>query len=171
MSLELSLSHVDVSDGDTEAEDLLELELDGGLDLVDLSLDIVSVRDGGGEHTHLVELGTDETGDGLDEGISSQESIVGRGPLLDRLLLLVELLQVIGADGIESELLSHIEVLLISNDAHLSVGAGRLGEHIGASETLILLYHGNTQSSFAHNSINQVVINMTAGDREEQCLR
>lgn len=139
MSLKVSLSHVDVTDGDTEAEDLLKLELDSRLDLVDLGLDIIRVGDGGGEHTHLVELGTDETGDGLDEGISGQEGVVGGSPLLDRLLLLVELLQVIGRDTVNSELAGQVEVLLISNDADLGVGAGSLGEDIGSSETLILL--------------------------------
>lgn len=139
VSLKISLSHVDVTDGDTEAENLLELELDGRLDLSDLGLDVVRVRDGGGEHTHLVELGTDDTGDSLDESISGQESVVGRGPLLDRLLLLVELLQVISRDAVKSELLSHIEMLLISNDADLGVRTSLLGENIGTGETLILL--------------------------------
>jgi hypothetical protein len=45
----LLLGHLDVADGDTHAEHLLELELDGGLDLVDLAGKVVSVRDGGGE--------------------------------------------------------------------------------------------------------------------------
>ena len=46
---ELLLLHVDVADGDTHAENLLELELDGGLDLGDLAAEVVGVRDGGGE--------------------------------------------------------------------------------------------------------------------------
>lgn len=140
VSLEVRLSHVDVTDGDTEAEDLLELELDGRLDLVDLGLDVISVRDGGGEHTHLVELRADETRDGLDEGISGQKGIIAGSPLLDRLLLLVELLQVISADSVDLEVLGDIEVLLISNDAHLSLRAGLLGQNIRTSETLILLH-------------------------------
>jgi hypothetical protein len=142
MGLEVTFSHVDVSDGDTEAENLLKLELDSGLDFVDLSRDIVSVRDGGREHTHLVQLGSNETRDGLDEGIGGQKGIVGRGPLLDRLLLLIELLQVIGAHGINLKLLCDIEMLLISDDANLGVRASLLGQHIGSSETLILLLIG-----------------------------
>lgn len=46
---ELLLGHLDVADGDTHAEDLLQLELDGGLDLVDTASQVVGVRDGGGE--------------------------------------------------------------------------------------------------------------------------
>ena len=41
--------HADVSDGDTHAQNLLQLELDGRLDLVDLAGKVVGVRDGGGE--------------------------------------------------------------------------------------------------------------------------
>ena len=46
---ELLLLHLDVADGDTHAENLLELELDGGLDLGDLAAQVVGVRDGGRE--------------------------------------------------------------------------------------------------------------------------
>jgi hypothetical protein len=45
----LLLGHLDVADGDTKAQNLLELELDGGLDVVDLVLHVFGVGDGGGE--------------------------------------------------------------------------------------------------------------------------
>lgn len=45
------LGHTDVSDGDTHAEHLLQLELDSRLDLVDLASKIISVRDRGREFT------------------------------------------------------------------------------------------------------------------------
>ena len=38
-----------MANGDTEAQNLLKLELDGGLDIVDLLLEVLSVGDGGGE--------------------------------------------------------------------------------------------------------------------------
>jgi hypothetical protein len=38
-----------VANGDTEAQNLLKLELDGGLDIVDLLLEVIGVGDGGGE--------------------------------------------------------------------------------------------------------------------------
>lgn len=41
--------HVDVSDGDTHAENLLQLELDGRLDLVDAASQVIGVGDGGRE--------------------------------------------------------------------------------------------------------------------------
>lgn len=46
---ELLLLHTDVADGDTHAENLLELELDGGLDLVDLASQVIGVGDGSRE--------------------------------------------------------------------------------------------------------------------------
>ena len=54
--------HVDVSDSDTETEDLLQLELDGGLDFGDLSCEILRVGDRGGELSSLGETRTQESG-------------------------------------------------------------------------------------------------------------
>ena len=45
----LVVRHLDVADGDTQAENLLQLELDRRADLGDLVLEVLSVRDGGGE--------------------------------------------------------------------------------------------------------------------------
>ena len=38
-----------MTNSDTQAKDLLELELDGGTDLSDLVVQVLSVRDGGRE--------------------------------------------------------------------------------------------------------------------------
>ena len=50
---DLVLLHVDVADGDTEAEHLLELELDRRADLVDLAGEILVVSDRRGEFARL----------------------------------------------------------------------------------------------------------------------
>ena len=42
----LVVGHLDVADGDTQAENLLELELDGRADLSELVLEVLGVRDG-----------------------------------------------------------------------------------------------------------------------------
>jgi hypothetical protein len=47
----LLVGHVDVADSDTHAENLLELELDGGLDVGDLGGEVLVVGDRGGELT------------------------------------------------------------------------------------------------------------------------
>lgn len=46
---ELVLGHLNVANSDTHTQNLLQLELDGGLDLGDLVGEVLSVRDGGGE--------------------------------------------------------------------------------------------------------------------------
>lgn len=109
--------HVDVSDGDTHAENLLELELDGGLDLVDSGRQVIGVRDGSRELASLGETGTQETGDLLDESLGSDEGIVLAGKLLDELLVLVELLQVISGHGVDTTVLGTIDVVLVTENA------------------------------------------------------
>lgn len=98
----LLLAHLDVADGDTHAENLLELELDGALDLVDTSGKIIGVRNGGRELSGLGQTRTQETGDLLDQSLGSDESIVLASELLDELLVLVELLQVISGHGVNT---------------------------------------------------------------------
>ena len=78
-----------MADGDTEAENLLELELDRRADLVQLVREVLRVRDGGGELARLGETGAEQTGDLLDEGLGRQEGVVLLGELLDELLVLV----------------------------------------------------------------------------------
>lgn len=58
---DLVLVHVDVTNGNTEAKDLLELELDGRSDLVDFSAQVFSVGDGGREFASLGETGAEQT--------------------------------------------------------------------------------------------------------------
>ena len=52
---ELLLSHLHVAHGDAEAENLLHLELDGGLEVQGLLLQVVVVGDEGGELASLKE--------------------------------------------------------------------------------------------------------------------
>jgi hypothetical protein len=134
---QLVLGHADVADGDTHAENLLKLELDGGLDLGDLALEILVVGDWGwelascgclsvrfwglrgglrGRHT-LGETWTQETWDLLDQGVGSDESIVLASELLDQLLVLVELLQVIGGHGVNTTVLGTIDIVLVTENA------------------------------------------------------
>lgn len=90
VSENLVLSHLGVADGDTQAQHLLELELDGRADLGELGAEVLGVRNGGGELARLGETGTEQTGDLLDEGFGGEESVVLLGELLDEFLVLVE---------------------------------------------------------------------------------
>lgn len=113
---ELLSLHTDVTNGNTEAENLLKLELDGGLDVVDLVLHVLGVGDGGGELAGLGQTGTKETGNLLDQSLGSKEGIVLASKLLDELLVLVQLLQVVGGHGIETVVLGTVEIVLVTND-------------------------------------------------------
>ena len=103
---DLILGHVDVADGATEAEDLLELEADGGLDVGDLLDEVVGGGDGGGELVGTVHTGSDDTGNGLDDGLGGEEGVEVGTELLDLLLVLVELLEVIDVAGVQVLLFS-----------------------------------------------------------------
>ena len=50
---ELILRHLDVTNGHAQAENLLHLELDGGLHIIDLGLQVVHMSDHGGELSRL----------------------------------------------------------------------------------------------------------------------
>lgn len=136
---QLLLVHVDVTDGDTHAQNLLELELDGGLDLGDLVGQRLRVRDGRGELAGLGQTRTQDTGNGLDQGLRGNEGVVLAGKLLDELLVLVELLQIISRHGIDSAVLGTVNVVLVTQNADGHVGAGDRRQADGARETLVTL--------------------------------
>ena len=135
VSDQIILRHVNVANCHTHAQDLLQLELDGGLDLGDLCVQIFGVGNRGGElasyytsqrlsndrtiygrHT-LGKTRTQQTRNLLDKGVGGEEGVVLAGELLDELLVLVELLQVIGGHGIDTQVLSTIDIVLITENA------------------------------------------------------
>jgi len=136
---DLVLGHLDVTDGDTQAENLLELELDGRLDFDDLVSEVFSVRDGGGELASLGETGAEETRDLLDECLGGQEGVVLLGELLDELLVLVEFLQIVSGHVLEVNLLCAIDVSSIGENAERETRARNVRELDGTRETLITL--------------------------------
>ena len=83
---DLVIGHVHVADRDGEAEDLLHLELDGGLDVVHLTDHVVLVSQHGGKLTRLVQTGSQETGNLLDERFGREEGVVTLGKLLHQFL-------------------------------------------------------------------------------------
>lgn len=128
VSNQLVFGHGNVANGDTQAEDLLQLELDGGTDFIGLDLQVIVVGDGSGELADLVKTGTQKTGDLLDQGIGSKESIVLLGELLDKLLVLVELLQVLNRLEFHTGSLGLVAVESITENADGKVGTGNVGK-------------------------------------------
>lgn len=153
---QLLLRHADVADGDTHAEHLLELELDGRLDLVHLAGEVVGVRDGRGELAscrtrlepvlHLIfrrsswrsltlgETRTEDTGDLLDQGLGGDEGIVLARKLLDELLVLVELLEILNGHGVDTTVLGTVDIVLVTENAADSQTL-RLGRAAGVDDT------------------------------------
>ena len=155
---ELILGHADVTDGDTQAENLLQLELDGGTDLISLLANVIGVGNGGGELSGLVETRSEKTGNLLDEGLGSEEGIVLLSELLDLLLVLVELLQVINGLVLHADLLGLVAVKGITENADRHLGAGDVGETDRARETLVTLGIVVLESNLELNGLNEVTL-------------
>ena len=76
----------------------------------------------------LRKTGPEETRDLLDESLGGKESVVLLGELLDKLLVLVELLQVVNGHVLEVDLLSTVDVGGIGENADGHARAGDVGK-------------------------------------------
>mmetsp|Transcript_15298 Transcript_15298/g.22143 ORF Transcript_15298/g.22143 Transcript_15298/m.22143 type:complete len:249 (+) Transcript_15298:529-1275(+) len=134
---DLLLVHLDIPDGDIEAHDLSHLELDSGLDLVDLFLHIITSGQERWEFTRLGEAGSEKTGDLFDHVVGGEEKVVTLGKFLDELLVLVELFEVLHGHVVDSDPIGLFAVGGVSEHAAFEVGAGHGGELEGSGETLV----------------------------------
>jgi len=73
---DLIFGHLSVANAGTKAKNLLQLELDGRLELGNLGWEVVSLCNGRWELTRTIHVGADETRDGLDDGLRGQEGII-----------------------------------------------------------------------------------------------
>lgn len=128
---QLVFVHVEVSNGNAQAEHLLHLEFDGALKVGHLLVDVVAMSEQGGEFASLVQTRSQQTRDLLDQRLGGQKGVVLLGQLLDQLLLLVQLLQVVGAHEGEPLLLGLVAMLLITKDADRELGPGNMAEPVG----------------------------------------
>jgi len=112
------LGHLNVSNGNVQAENLLHLELDGGLQVEHLCLDVIGVGDQGGELARLVKSGSQQPGNLLDQSVGAEEGVVGLGEVLHLLLVLVQLLEVVSGHAGKTFLLGLVAVSLVSEDTH-----------------------------------------------------
>ncbi len=67
---------LNVTDSGVQADNLLKLELDGGLHLIDLLVETSLVINEGGEFASLVQSRSKKTRDQLDDGRGSQEDVI-----------------------------------------------------------------------------------------------
>lgn len=154
----LVLLHLNVTNRNSQTKNLLQLETDGGLNIVDLGDKILVVRDGGRELTSLRETRTEQTGDLLDKSLGSNESVVLLGKLLDELLVLVELLQVLNRHGVDTSTLSTITVNGITENTDGHVGTGNSGQLDSTTETLITLGVVVLQTNLELDGLKEVTL-------------
>jgi len=134
---DISGTHLDVCDGKGHAHDLLHLELDGGLGGLDLLLQVVVLIEHGGELAGLGKTRTQDTRNLLDQSGRGQEVVVLLGELLDKLLVLVELLEIVHGHLVNAQLISLLTMLLVTKHANGGVGLGDDGQAESARETLV----------------------------------
>jgi hypothetical protein len=140
---ELFVGHLFVSDSNVQVGDLLELPLDGGLDVIELLDEWLSMGDWSWESTDSCEDWTTKSSwDLLDEGVGGDEHVVLFGPSLDEFLVLVEFLEVIKVGYIKGKtgFSSFIGVFLISNKAELESWSWDVWESDLSNETLVFLW-------------------------------
>ena len=128
-----------MSHGHIEAHNLLHLELDGGLDLINLLLHIFARCKEGGELARLGKTRSQQTRDLLDHIVRGKEEVILLGKLLHKLLVLVELLEILNGHLRHLDTIGLFAVSRISQYAALDVGTGNFGQTKGAGETLVAL--------------------------------
>jgi len=153
--LELIWGLAYVSNSDTDAKNLLQLELNSALKFIDLGLHIIRVGDERREFASLVETRTQETWDLSDNSFRSKECAILLGHLLDDLLVLVDLLQVINGHVVKIKLLGLIDVDLISKNANLEVGLSWVWKLDCSRETLILLWIVVSETNLEFYGLNE----------------
>jgi len=136
---QLILGQIDISDGDTHAKNLFQLELDLRLHVSDLGSHIIGMEDKGRELSGLVQTRTEQTGNLLNDRFRSEEGVVFLGHLLDDLLVLVDGLEGIDVHVINTDLFGFITVLLITENTDLEGWLGGVWELNTSTETFILL--------------------------------
>jgi hypothetical protein len=155
---DLLVFEVGGGNGGGQADNLLELELDGGLEFLDLGLDGLTFGDGDGELSDLVEDGTAESGDLLHEGFRADQSVERLSPLLDKLGFLVELLKTFSVDEGDTSSSSFFAVFHGADNSDLLVRVGHVGELDRAGETFILVGIVVSQTNLQLNSLVEVTL-------------
>jgi len=167
VSENLVVVHLDMANSNTQAQNLLKLELDGRAHLSQLVREVLGVRDGGRELSSLGETGTKETRDLLDESFGGKESIILLSELLDELLVLVELLQIVNRHVLKVDLLGTIDVSSISENANGHARAGNVREFDGSRETLISLGVVVFEANLELDSLYKVAAFLAIGISQE----
>merc|ERR1719272_1395095 len=123
--------HVDVTNSHTHAEHLLELKLHLATNLLDLTLNVITGTQQSGKLASFVKTRAQETRDLWNEGLRCQKGIELLRELLDKLLVLVELLQVLNTLERDVGFLSLLTVRRVAEHADLHAGTGHMRKFDG----------------------------------------
>ncbi|GFE52956.1 patatin-like phospholipase domain-containing protein 3 isoform X1, putative [Babesia ovis] len=136
---ELFVGHLNVTNGNTHAKHLLQLELNTGLDLPNLFLHVVIVCELGREFTSLVKSGTEEPRNLGKKGLGGEESTVFVGKLLDQSLVPVELLESLQVNEVNAQALGLVTVHLVTENTDLHALTWNVLQYNSSAETLVPL--------------------------------
>jgi hypothetical protein len=157
------LSETDVTNGNSDTENLLKLELDGTLDGVDLLHHVLSGEEESWELSSLVQSWSQKTRNESENGLRGEEGVVLLGELLDELLVLVEFLQSLNITEVNSVLLGLVDVMGISQNAEVHSWLDLSGDLDGSGETLILLWIVVLESNLELDGLNKSSLGIFAG--------
>merc|ERR1739845_204971 len=136
---QLIVVHVHITDGNSQAQDLLHLELDGGLHLSNLGVHVIASRQNTWKLTRLVQAWSQQSRNLSDQSVRSQESVVLFSELLHQLLVLIKLLQIIDGHAWDVELVGLIDMRLVTQNANSELWLGNVWQFHGSTESLVLL--------------------------------
>jgi len=137
---QLIVVHLDVTDGNSQAQNLLHLELDGGFHLTDFGGHVVSGGQNTWKFTGFVQTWSQKSWNLSDQSIGSQESVVLFSQFLDEFLVLVQLFQVFDGHVWDAGLDGFINMRLVTENADGKFWLGGVWELDGTGESLVLLW-------------------------------
>ena len=150
--------HFHIADRDIEAHDFLHLELDGGLEFINLALHIFIVPEQSGEFTRLGQAGPQETGNLLDQIVRRNKEIITLGEFLDHFLVFIQFLQVFYGHVVDADAIGLFAMGGAAEDAALELGTGDGGQAKGTGETLVADGVVIFQSNLGFDRFNEIAL-------------
>lgn len=150
------LFHFDVTNGNSQTQDLFQLELNGGSNVSDLLVQVIVVGDWGWELTSLGQLRTQESWDLLDQDFRSDEGRVLLSQLFDQLLVLVQLLQIFDGHSVDTTGLGSVDIESITEDTDGQVWSWADWQLQSTRETLVSLWVVVLQTDLQFDGFQEV---------------
>lgn len=160
---QLIVVHLDVTDSNGQAQNLLHLELDGGFHLTDLGGHIVTSGQDTWKLTGFVQTWSQEPWDLSDQSIGGQESVVLFSEFLDEFLVLVQLFQVFDGHVWDAGFDGFINMRLVTENADGKFWLGDVWKLDGTGESLVLLWIVVLEHDLELNGFSKFSVLVLAG--------